>query len=165
MSIREATADDWDLIWPIFHEVVSAGDTYAFDTDTTKTQAKSIWLDYPAKTFVYLEDNRLLASYYLKTNQAGPGSHVCNCGYMVASEARGKGLATALCQHSQTIARQLGYQAMQFNFVASSNTVAVKLWQKLGFTIVGRLPLAFNHPNLGLVDAYVMYKWLQENNH
>jgi ribosomal protein S18 acetylase RimI-like enzyme len=115
----------------------------------------------PRLTFVAEEDGQVLGTYYLKTNQAGPGEHVCNCGYMVSSSARGRGLATAMCQHSQKIAKALGYKAMQFNFVASTNERAVKLWAKLGFATVGRLPKAFRHPAHGYVDALVMYKWLE----
>jgi len=161
MNTREATENDWDTIWPIFREIVLAGETYAYETNTTKEQAEKIWLDAPRKTYVFEEDGNVLGTYYLKTNQAGPGSHVCNCGYMVPSLARGKGLATTMCEHSQKIALELGYKAMQFNFVASSNEGAVRLWDKLGFETVGRLPNAFNHPNQGYVDALVMYKWLQ----
>lgn len=160
MNIREATKDDWDAIWIIFHEVVASGETYAYATDTNKNQAEKIWLDSPRKTFVFEEKNEILGTYYLKTNQAGPGDHVCNCGYMVSSNARGKGLATSMCEHSQKIALELGYKAMQFNFVASSNEGAVRLWGKLGFDTVGHLPNAFKHPSLGYVDALVMFKWL-----
>ncbi len=109
---------------------------------------------------MFEEDGKVLGTYYLKTNQQGPGDHVCNCGYMVSTAARERGLATAMCEHSQSIARELGYKAMQFNFVASSNEGAVRLWNKLGFETVGRLPKAFNHPSKGYVDALVMYKWL-----
>ena len=160
MNIREAIEKDFDEIWPIFHEIVSAGDTYGYAVDTTKEQALDIWIKTPVETFVVEEDNNILGTYFLKSNQAGPGSHVCNCGFMVSSKARGRGLATAMCEHSQEIAKELGYQAMQFNFVVSSNEGAVKLWEKLGFEIVGRLPKAFNHPARGYVDALVMYKWL-----
>jgi len=160
MNIREASDNDFDKIWPIFHEIVSAGDTYAYSPDTTKEQALDIWLKSPMKVFVIEENEQILGTYYIKTNQAGPGSHVCNCGYMVSSQARGKGLASSMCKHSQKIAKELGYKAMQFNFVASSNEGAVRLWSKLGFEIVGNLPKAFNHPSKGYVDALVMYKWL-----
>ena len=160
MTIREAVKADFDAIWPIFREIVTAGDTYAYATDTTKEQASKIWIESPRKTYVFEEAGNILGTYFLKTNQAGPGSHVCNCGYMVTSSDRGRGLATEMCEHSQKIARALGYKAMQFNFVASSNQGAVRLWGKLGFETVGRLPKAFNHPDLGYVDALVMYKWL-----
>ncbi|MFD2167615.1 GNAT family N-acetyltransferase [Thalassotalea euphylliae] len=162
MQIREATSSDWDAIWPIFKEVVVAGETYAFDTDLTKAQGETIWLDTPRKTFVFEENGQILGTYYIKTNQAGNGNHVCNCGYMVSSIARGRGLATQLCEHSQHVAVSLGYKAMQFNFVASTNKGAVKLWTKLGFNTVGTLPNAFNHPEHGYVDAFVMYKWLAD---
>ena len=161
MKIREATNDDWDLIWVIFNEIVVAGETYAYEPSTTKEQAQKIWLDTPRKTYVFEEGGEILGTYFLKTNQAGPGNHVCNCGYMVSSLARGKGLATSMCEHSQQVALQLGYKAMQFNFVASSNEGAVRLWSKLGFETVGCLPNAFNHPKKGYVDALLMYKWLK----
>ncbi|MBK8902880.1 MAG: GNAT family N-acetyltransferase [Anaerolineaceae bacterium] len=160
MVIREATEQDFESIWPIFHEIVVAGETYAYERGTSQEEARQIWLHTPRQTFVVEVDGRILGTYTLKTNQAGPGSHVCNCGYMVASQARGMGLATAMCEHSQRVAVELGYKAMQFNFVASTNEGAVRLWQKLGFAIVGRLPGAFNHPTKGFVDALVMYKWL-----
>lgn len=126
----------------------------------TKEQAFEIWAEAPRKTCVFEEEGRIVGTYFLKTNQAGPGSHVCNCGYMVSSSASGRGLATAMCEHSQKVAMARGYKAMQFNFVASSNQGAGRLWGKLGFATVGRLPNAFNHPALGYVDALVMYKWL-----
>ena len=161
MNIREATDEDFDEIWNIFKEVVSLGDTYAYAPNTSKEGALKIWIQVPLKTFIIEENNKLLGTYYIKTNQAGPGGHVCNCGYIVSSAARRKGLATTMCEHSQKIAIELGYKAMQFNFVASTNDGAIRLWNKLGFAIVGRLPKAFNHPSKGFVDALVMYKWLE----
>lgn len=161
MPIREATRADFEQIWPLLREVAAAGETYAYPRDITKEQAAALWLDAPRKTYVLEEEGQILGTSYIKTNQAGPGDHVCNCGYMVAPEARGRGIATALCEHSQAVARELGYSAMQFNFVVSTNEPAVRLWQKLGFAIVGRLPGAFRHPGRGYVDALVMYKWLE----
>jgi len=159
-TIREARRDDFDQIWPIFHEVAAAGDTYAYPRDVTREQAEGIWLEAPRKTYVLEEAGKILGTYYLKTNQPGPGDHVCNCGYMVASAARGRGLAAMMCEHSQEVARALGYKAMQFNFVASSNEGAIRLWSRLGFETVGRLPKAFHHPANGYLDALIMYKWL-----
>ena len=160
MIIREAAGEDFKKIWPIFHEISSAGETYAYEIDTTEEEAKRLWMELPRKTFVVEEEGQILGTYYIKTNQPGPGKHVCNCGYMVSSAARGKGLATAMCEHSQKIALELGYMAMQFNFVTCSNEGAVRLWKKLGFEQVGTLPKAFKHPQRGFVDALVMYKWL-----
>lgn len=158
--IRAATEDDFDAIWPIFSQIVQAGDTYAYAPDTDQNQAREIWMRQPRASYVVEDQGKILGTYYIKTNQAGPGQHVCNCGYMVASEARGRGLATAMCEHSQQQALRLGYKAMQYNFVASSNQGAIRLWTKLGFATVGRLPKAFNHPQQGFVDALIMYKWL-----
>ena len=160
INIREATEDDFDGIWPIFQEVVAAGDTYAIPVDTSRSEALEIWFKKPARTYVAEENKSIVGTYYIKTNHPGPGSHVCNCGYMVSSKHRGKGLATALCEHSQKVAIELGYRAMQFNLVAVSNTGAVRLWSRAGFDTVGRLPDAFHHPTQGYVDALVMYKQL-----
>lgn len=162
LQIRLATDADFEQIWPIFHNIVAAGDTYTYPPDTDQQQAYQLWMQSPRLTFVAEEDGEILATYYIKSNQTGGGQHVCNCGYMVSPKARGRGLAKRMCEHSQEIARQLGYQAMQFNFVIASNQVAVELWTKLGFATVGRLPRAFLHPQRGYVDALVMYKSLAE---
>jgi L-amino acid N-acyltransferase YncA len=160
--IRDALPGDWPAIWPIFEEIVRAGDAYAYPADTDQPTAEALWMTKPDRTLVFEHDGNILGTYYLKTNQEGPGKHVCNCGYMVSSVARGMGIGRQMCEHSQGIAVAMGFNAMQFNFVASSNDVAVALWKKLGFDVVGTLPRAFNHPTLGLVDAFVMYKWLTD---
>ncbi len=158
--IRKAQARDFEQIWPLFQEIVRSGDTYAYPRNINKIDAFEVWITTPRETYLVTVDNEVLGTYYIKSNQLGPGQHVCNCGYMVSSTARGQGLASSMCEHSQKVAKKLGYQAMQFNFVASSNEGAIRLWTKLGFEIVGRLPKAFNHPINGLIDALVMYKWL-----
>ena len=160
MKIREATKEDFEQIWEIFHEVVAKGETYAYDQNTSKDEAFKLWIEMPRKTYVCEDDGIILGTYYLKTNQQGNGDHVCNCGYMVAAKARKKGIATLMCEHSLDIAKYLNYKAMQFNFVISTNVGAIKLWEKFGFETVGTLPKAFNHPTLGYVDALVMYKIL-----
>ncbi|WP_136476883.1 GNAT family N-acetyltransferase [Pseudomonas sp. DG56-2] len=162
IHIRPMTAADFDRFWPTFQAIVAARETYAFDPALSQDQARQLWLESPLQTLVAEEDGQLLGSYYLKANAAGPGSHVSNCGYMVTETARGRGVARALCEHSQHLAREQGFLAMQFNSVVSSNAAAVALWQKLGFAIVGRLPRAYRHAQLGLVDCLVMYKWLEQ---
>ena len=161
MLIRQAESSDYDPIWQIFHPIVSVGETYAYPTNSTKDDAIRLWCQIPEVTFVAELDGAILGTYYLKPNQLGPGSHVCNCGYMVSHSARGKGLATGMCEHSQIEAVRRGYKAMQFNLVVSSNTGAIQLWQKLGFEIVGEIPSAFQHPSKGLISAFVMYKMLK----
>ena len=143
--------------------VFRAGETYAFDPVITEAEVHRVWVELPAATYVAVDDaGTLLGTYYIKPNQPGLGAHVCNCGYIVSAAARGQGIASRLCEHSQDEARRLGFRAMQFNLVVSTNTGAVRLWQQLGFSIVGTLPGAFKHPRLGYVDAYVMYKQLVE---
>ncbi|WPO97742.1 GNAT family N-acetyltransferase [Pseudomonas sp. HR96] len=161
IHIRPMTAADFPHFWPTFQAVVVDQQTYAYDPALTEPQARHLWLELPLHTLVAEEDGELLGSYYLKANAAGPGDHVCNCGYMVTAAARGRGVARLMCEHSQRLASESGFLAMQFNSVVASNEVAVALWHKLGFETVGRLPKAYRHRTLGLVDCLVMYKWLQ----
>ncbi|HQZ39162.1 MAG TPA: GNAT family N-acetyltransferase [Vicinamibacterales bacterium] len=160
LTIRRAGDADHDAIWRIFHEVVSAGDTYPYPLDTTRDQALALWFPPRGWTYVAEADGEVLATFVMKANQPGQGSHVANCGYMVARAASGRGIGEALCRHSLDEARRLGFRAMQFNFVVSTNTRAVDLWGKCGFAIIGTVPQAFRHPTLGFVDTYVMHRFL-----
>lgn len=165
VNIRETTADDFSQIWPIFHEIVARGDTYAYDQDISKAEAYRQWVELPEMTFLAEEEGEVLGTYYIKKNHQGPGGHVCNCGFMVSSAARGRGLATSMCEHSQKVALGLGFKAMQFNLVVETNEGAARLWKKLGFEIVGTIPKAFMHPEQGYVGAFVMFKWLDADCH
>ena len=161
IRLREFRENDWPQIWQFMEPIIRAGETYPYALDMTVDQARRMWLDVPESTYVAEDDSgTLLGTFYLKPNQPTLGAHVANCGYMVASQARGRGVATAMCEHSQAEAVRLGYRAMQFNLVVESNEASVYLWKKLGFSVVGRLPGAFNHPQLGFVDAFIMYKEL-----
>jgi len=160
VTIREATAADWPAIWALFREVTAAGDAFTYDADTPEEVARKLWAEPPAVAFVAELGGRVVGTYYVRPNQPGRGSHVANAAYAVAQRAQGLGVGRALAEHSLEEARRLGYTAMQFNFVVSTNAAAVELWKRLGFTIVGTLPHAFQHPSLGMVDAYVMYRFL-----
>lgn len=159
MIIRPAVAADWPAIWAMLEPVFRAGETYAVDRDMSETAARALWLEGPAATFV-AEDDRPLGTYYIKTNHGGGAAHICNCGYVTDAAARGRGVARAMCLHSQDRARAMGYRAMQFNLVLASNAGALRLWDSLGFDRVGTLPDAFDHPVSGMVDAHVMWKRL-----
>ena len=158
MDIRRATDDDHIGVWEILEPVFRAGDTYTIDADISRDDALAYWFDVQKQTFVAEADGRIIGTYYIRANQTGGGAHVCNCGYMTHPAARGQGVARAMLEHSLDLAPRIGYRAMQYNFVVSTNTRAVQTWQRYGFDIVGTLPMAFHHPQLGYVDAYVMYK-------
>lgn len=160
LRIREIGGEEFALAWPIFREVASSGETYTYPEDIAQETARAMWTDAPARCFIAESDGHVVGCYRLAPNQMGPGSHVANGSYMVASDARGRGIGAALCAHSIEEARRSGFLAMQFNIVASTNTSAVRLWQRHGFAIVGTLPNAFRHARHGLVDAYVMYRTL-----
>jgi C_GCAxxG_C_C family probable redox protein len=160
-TIRPYRESDWASLWPFLHATVAAGETYAFPPQSSEAEMHRAWVETPRATSVACaSDGRVLGTYYLKPNHPGPGSHVCNCGFVVAQEAQGQGIATAMCEHAQAEAVSMGFRAMQFNLVACTNTRAIRLWQRLGFTVVGTLPGAFQHQRLGFVDALVMYKVL-----
>ena len=160
MLIRRATSADTQAIWALLEPVFAAGQTYAVPRDITRDAALDLWCNIPAATFVAEYDGEVLGTFYIKTNAQGGGAHVCNCGYVTADHAQGRGIARQMCERSQVEAAALGYKAMQFNLVLSSNIGAVALWHKLGFETIGVLPRAFDHPQLGYVHAHVMYKEL-----
>jgi L-amino acid N-acyltransferase YncA len=160
MTIRPAAATDADAIWRIFHAVVAGGDTYTFPPDTPRTDALAYYMGSGIRSWVIEDGGRVIGMYKLIPNYAGLGSHVANASFMVDPAAQGSGAGRAMGEHCLEQARQAGYEAMQFNFVVSTNTAAVELWKKLGFQIVGTLPKAFRHSKLGDVDAYVMHRFL-----
>ncbi len=160
MLVREAVENDADAIWAILEPIIRTGETYTLPRDMDQGSALAYWLSPGHDVFVAEENGEIVGTYFLKANQKGGGAHVANCGYMTAPHATGRGVALAMCAHSLERARQRGFRAMQFNFVVSSNERAVRLWQRFGFEIAGCLPKAFEHPTLGFVDAYVMYREL-----
>jgi len=161
MKIRPATETDRDAIWNIFHEIVADGDTYSLDPNISREDALAYW--FAAGTHTYVAEQPAIGiagTYILRPNQSGGGSHVANAGFMVSAGARGKGIGRAMAEHCLSEARRLGFRAMQFNYVISTNASAIRLWQDLGFEVVGTLPDAFHHPEEGYVDVYVMYRSL-----
>jgi L-amino acid N-acyltransferase YncA len=162
LTIRPATETDHGIIWKIFHEVVATGDTYAFDPKISRDDALAYWFRADTHTYVAEKDREIVGTYTLRPNQAGGGAHVANAAFLVAANARGQGIGRAMGEHSLSEARRLGFRAMQFNFVVSTNGSAMRLWQQLKFKIVGTLPGAFRHPTKGYVDVYVMFRSLME---
>lgn len=161
-TIRPYCADDADPLWAMLAPVFRAGDAYAIETDIGRNDALAFWTGAPHEAWIAEDEEggEALGTYYIQPNQRGGGDHVCNCGYVTAAAARGKGVARAMLEHSLAQARSAGFRAMQFNFVVETNDRAVKIWRAYGFEIVGRLPEAFRHPTEGLVDALVMRRAL-----
>ena len=160
VSIRMAQETDRTAVWDIIHAVVTPGDTYAFDPQMTRDDALAYWFASGNWIYVAEQDSSIAGTYILRANQRGPGSHVANAAFMVAPSARRIGVGRVMAEHCLSEARRLGFRAMQFNYVVSSNEAAVCLWKQLGFGIVGTLPGAFRHPQLGLVDVYIMFREL-----
>jgi L-amino acid N-acyltransferase YncA len=158
LTIRPATESDYDAIWEMFHEVIAERDVFAFDAGMSRSDSIAFWCGEGKQTYIAEEDGHVYGSYFLKANQLGGGAHVANAGYMVFKSARGKRVGRAMAVHSLEEAGRLGFRAMQFNFVVSTNESAVHLWKELGFTVVGTLPGAFYHPGKGYVGVFVMFR-------
>ena len=161
ITIQALDKKHWPATWEVIKPIFRAGETFVFSPEITEKEAYKVWVDTPSETFIAVDkNNHVLGTYYIRECQPGLGSHVGNCGYIVSEHARGRGLASKLCEHSQQEAIARGFDAIQFNFVVSTNITAVRLWQKHGFDIIGTLPKAFQHARLGFVDVLVMYKQL-----
>ena len=160
LTIRPATPADHDALWAILEPTIRAGETYTLAPDLPRAQSLAYWFAPTNQPFVAEQEGQILGTYFLRTNQQGNGSHVANCGYITHPQSTSRGIARAMCAHSLDLAKAQGYRAMQFNFVVSTNHRAVRLWQSLGFEIVGRLPAAFHHPTAGFIEALVMYRSL-----
>lgn len=161
VAIRPATSDDHGAIWDILKPVYRAGETYCIPRDISRDAALADWFASPFSVFVAEAEGRILGTSHVGANRPGGGSHVANASFATHPQARGRGVARALVEHAKDCAAGQGFRAMQFNFVVATNTDAVHLWQKAGFAIVGRLPDAFLHPQLGPVDALVMFQTLK----
>jgi ribosomal protein S18 acetylase RimI-like enzyme len=159
-EIRKATQIDKDEVWEIIQAVISAGDSYTFAPDSPKEKMLEFWFSEDKQTYIAVLDGEIVGTFFLKANQPDLGSHICNAGYMVSLKARGKNIGRKMAEFSLPEAKRLGFKAMQFNFVVKSNEIAVKLWQKLGFEIIGEIPEAFQHKDLGLTNALIMYRKL-----
>ena len=161
LNIRLATEADRDAIWNILHAVIAPGDTYTFDPKISRDEALAYWFRADTHTYVAEQDRQIVGTYILKANQPALGSHVANAAFMIALEARGLGVGRKMGDHCLSEARRLGFRAMQFNFVVSTNEAAIRLWKQLGFETVGNLPGAFRHPERGYVDVYIMFRSLE----
>lgn len=158
--IRKANDGDRAAVWGIIEAVIAGGDTYVFDPNTPEQEMLEYW--FAPEKYVYVAETggEIVATFWLKPNQPGLGDHVCNAAYMVSPAAHGKGIGRQIGEYSLDEARRLGFTAMQFNFVVSTNTAAVRLWESIGMRIIGTIPHGFRHNELGLVDAYIMYREL-----
>jgi L-amino acid N-acyltransferase YncA len=161
MQIRPFAEADWPEVWPIVRAVVRAADTFAYDPAMTEAQARATWIETPPGLTVVAEDaDHILGTAKVGPNRAGPGSHVATASFLVAADARGRGVGTALCRFALDWAREQGFAGMQFNAVAESNHAAVELYKRLGFRLIGTVPGAFAHPTLGRVGLHIMYREL-----
>jgi GNAT superfamily N-acetyltransferase len=158
VKIREFAAADWPQVWPIVRDIVRAQETFPYDPAMTQDQAREIWVEAPpGLTVVAAEGGRVLGTAKMGPNKPGPGAHISTASFMVAADARGKGVGGALCRYAMEWAKERGFAGMQFNAVVESNRSAVELYERLGFTMIGTVPGAYEHRVLGRVGLHIMY--------
>jgi L-amino acid N-acyltransferase YncA len=162
LIIRQKESRDLSAIWEILCPIIRNGETYAIPRDWEQETALNYWCDVTHTVYVAELNGKIVGTYFIHPNQKGGGNHVCNCGYATLQTNEGRGIGYEMCQHSLILAKSLGYRAMQYNFVISTNDRAVKLWQRCGFMIVGQLPEAFNSPQHGFVDVFIMFQKFSE---
>jgi ribosomal protein S18 acetylase RimI-like enzyme len=163
LQIRPYRPSDWPALWALLEPVFRAGETFPHDPGITEEEAQVAWVEQSQAVMVAVDAaGAVLGTYYLRPNSLALGAHVANAGYVVAEHCRRQGIGSRLCQHSQRAARRLGFRAMQFNLVVSTNNAGIRCWQRNGFQVVGTLPGAFRHRQLGYVDALVMIQGLVE---
>jgi L-amino acid N-acyltransferase YncA len=160
LNIRIAEQNDTDALWEIIHEVIKTGDTWIFHPNSSKEKMLEYFFDKKKHLYVAEIESKIVGTFFLTENQKDLGNHIANAGYMVHPNLQIKGIGRRMGEFSLVEAKQLGFKALQFNFVVKSNEKAVCLWQSLGFEIIGEIPEAFQHTTLGLVNAYIMYKTL-----
>ena len=160
-AVSEQSEADWPEVWRVLEPAFRAGESYPLPRDVSEEDARLYWIKKDGFNAIARDDAGAVAGvYYLRPDQDGPGSHICNAGYVIAEWARGKGYAVELCKQSQDQARAMGFRGMKFNLVVSNNAAAVKAWKRAGMEVIGTVPGAFRHPIDGFVDAYIMYRAL-----
>jgi GNAT superfamily N-acetyltransferase len=158
--IRPATDADWEQIWPFWHAIVEAGETYAYPEGATSEMARDWWMvDHVVVAEERVPDGscRILGSAKMGPNRPGRGDHIGTASFMVSPDARGTGVGRALGEYCVAWHRDQGFAGIQFNAVVETNTAAVRLWQSLGFEIVGTVPGAFRSHAHGPVGLHVMF--------
>lgn len=160
INFRKATLADRHALWQIIQPVIRQGGTYVFSPESDEDKIMGYWLGRDKHTYVAEIEGKIVGTFFIKDNQPDLGNHICNAGFIVDPNTTGQGIGRQMGLFALNEAKRLGYQAMQFNFVVSTNTHAVRLWQSLGFQVIGEVPDAYRHPELGFVSALVMYQKL-----
>ena len=162
VEIRNVVDSDWPVIWEFMQQILAAGDTYCWPTDTSEDAARAWWMGKTGgRVLVAVDDGAVVGTAEIHPNQPAAGSHVANAGFMVSPVAAGKGIGRTLANRVLEVAAEEGYTAMQFNAVVETNEPAVRLWESLGFTILATVPDAFRHPDGRLVGLHIMHRLLR----
>ena len=161
VTIREASDSDHMIVLDLFRAIISEGETYIYTEDFSDEALNGIWFEAPNRAYVVEHEGTVIASFVIRPNKMGRGAHIANAAFIVQKNYQGKGIGRLMGEYAIDEAKRLGYRAMQFNIVVSTNIRSVSLWNRLGFRIIGTIPEGFDHKQLGLVDIYIMYRSLE----
>jgi GNAT superfamily N-acetyltransferase len=147
-----------EAVWRILEPIIRGGDVYALPPNMSEAEGIGFWFAPENEVYCAEEAGEMLGVAYLRENSKRSGQGVANGGYATAKSAESRGVARALCLYTLQRASELGFREMQFNYVISTNSRAVRLWKNLGFVIAEVLLKDFEHPRLGHVDVFVMVR-------
>ncbi len=151
-------AEDEEALFAIFKEVVDAGCQFPYESSSMQ-EFRTQFFGPTSQVYVCRSaEGQIIGGFYLKSNYSGRSEHIANAAYMIKSTHRGLGIGTLLVKSSLRIASALGFLAMQFNMVLSQNAGAIKLYERLGFEIVGTIPNAIRNADGSFQDGYTMYR-------
>ena len=156
VDIRMATVDDYDELFDAFGRIVAAGEGFPQSWPVSRAEFDDYWVEHSSAVQVARFGSYLIGAYYIKPNFVGRAAHIANAGYFVLAAYRGTGVGRTMVEHSLMEARRLGFDAIQFNLVFESNPVRA-LYQRLGFTEVGRVPRAVDGE-----DALIYWRSLED---
>lgn len=156
---KQLTVADYRLVEDLLRANIADEAYFTLRADAPEEELKAYWFGgVENEVWVLEEGGEVLGSFYQRCNHFGLGKHVANGGYVVSPAAKGRGIGRLLGEKSIERARERGFRGIQFNFVVSTNTVAVNLWKSLGFRVIGTIPGGFHYKRQRYDDAYIMFR-------
>lgn len=160
LTLTPFSQEDESGLYEIFRDVVDSGSQFPYECSSVQEFYRQFFAP-TSEVYVCRSATEVVGGFFVRSNFPGRSSHIANAAYMIKSFYRGQGIGTLLINASLEIAKAMGFQAMQFNMVLSQNGAATKLYQKLGFNIIGTIPEAIRNPDGSYQDGYVLHRKLK----
>ena len=158
VSIREYQKQDAAQAMDIWNEVVREGVAFPQLDELTEQEADGFFSSQSyTGVAVDSETGEVVGLYILHPNNVGRCGHICNTSYAVRSDRRGQHIGEQLVKHSLAMGARLGFRILQFNAVVAANVHALHLYERLGFTRLGRIPRGFLMRDGHYEDIILLY--------